>query len=252
MKSFLYKHFKTIFIAFTTIFALCSCDAVEDLFESPDKTPKPDINRGLVLYYNFDEGSAKDLTTNGFNGILQNSPEFITETPNQKGQAVFLNGFKENLINIPYNPLADSTNYSVSLWLKDFTSGEIIKSFDANGRNTELSLTALMERIFQFKVGRYDNYIYSFSNYNFSDIQQGNWHLITICLDTTIEELKLYVDGILVDKVGGVRAYEPRLIKLQIGSDSDTPNSFKIDNFRIYNRCITAEEVKIIYDTERQ
>lgn len=248
MKTFQLKNIKTICTVLISIFTFYSCDTTEE----QDKASRPDINKGLVLYYNFDDGTAKDLTINGYNGILQNSPEFTNETPNQKGQAVFLNGFKENFINIPYNPIADSTNYTVSLWLKDFTSGEIIKSFDSNGKDAELGLTAELERTFQFKVGKYDYYNYSFSNYNFSNIQQGSWHLITISLDSKLEELKLYIDGNLVDKVGGARTHEPKLIKLQIGSNSDNPNSFKIDNFRIYNRCISAEEVKMIYDVERQ
>lgn len=247
MKPFQNKCIKNICISLIAIFALYSCDTEEE-----NNTSKPDINRGLVLYYNFDDGTAKDLTTNGFNGTLQNAPEFTTETPNQKGQAVFLNGFKENFINIPYNPLGDSISYSMSLWIKDFTSGKITKSFNSNQEDAELTLSALLERNFQFKTGIYSSDINIFSNYNYSDIQQGSWHLITLCLNAPTKDLKLYIDGSLVDNSRVVRTNKPALIKFQIGSSSENANSFKLDNFRIYNRCISPEEVKMIYDTERQ
>lgn len=250
MRSFILKNIRLSFIILISISSLCNCDKKEDTFEPSGKFPGSDINKGLVLYYNFDNGTASDLTVNDFNGILQNNPEFITETPNQKGQAIFLNGFKENFINIPYNSLGDSISYTMSLWIKDFTSGEIIKSFDSYGKDAELCLSASMERNFQFKTGIYSSDIHTFSNYNFKDIQQGSWHLITICLDAQTKLLKLYIDGYLVDNSKVIRTNKPALIKLQIGSNSDNPNSFKIDNFRIYNRCITAEEVKLIYSTE--
>lgn len=232
------------------LLAITGCDAIDDIFEE-DNTQKPDINRGLVLYYTFDDGSANDVSGHSHNGNLQNNPEFISETPNQKGQAVFLNGFKEALINIPYNPIGDSISYSMSLWIKDFTSGDIIKSFDDRSREDALGFSATVERNFQARVS-YGNYGTStFSNYDYSNIQKEGWHLITVCANEKTDELKLYVDGILVDNVGN-RYIDPDLIKIQIGSSTESTNSFKIDNFRIYNRCLMAEEVKLIYETERQ
>ena len=68
-------------------------------------------------------------------------------------------------------------------------------------------------------------------------------------------EKKLYVDGKLVANCEGV--YDiPTSIKVQIGGDCDghyTSSSadMKLDNIRIYDRVLEAEEINTIYNIER-
>ena len=46
-------------------------------------------------------------------------------------------------------------------------------------------------------------------------------------------------------------AFNVYLQKFQIGSDSAGVSIFKFDNIRFYNRSLTSEEAKMIYDTEK-
>lgn len=52
------------------------------------------------------------------NGVALNEPEFTTDSPSGKGKALFLNAAKEQLVNIPYNPLKGKYSYSISFGSK--------------------------------------------------------------------------------------------------------------------------------------
>mgnify|MGYP002556523412 FL=1 len=68
-------------------------------------------------------------------------------------------------------------------------------------------------------------------------------------------EKKLYVDGKFVANCEG--SYDiPTSIKVQIGGDCDghyTSSSadMKLDNIRIYDRVLEAEEINTVYNIER-
>lgn len=245
MVNFFSKYILGITIA-GALFASCS------LFE--DDKNKPDPSRGLVTYYTFDNESADDISGKQCHGVLINNPKFITDSPNNKGKAIFINGIKEESVNIPYNLSADSTCYSTSFWLKDFTTGKIIASYDTKNYSAALEFVALAEsRNFQFRTAPYNSGLHIFSNYNYSPIQQGEWHHIAIVVseDETNRDLLLYIDGKLTDRQSW-RYSGSNAIKFQIGNNSEGIVSFKLDNFRLYNRSITQEEVKMIYNSEKK
>lgn len=234
-----------------------SCDSIEELFENFD------INEGLVFYSTFDAGSANNIMTEGspLNGVFVNSPQLIDDTPNGIGKSVLLNGFKEEAILIPGNPIGKSENFAMSLWIKDFSAGCIVHGIlpTYEDRFTRLSLIANEGKNFVF----YSDYVgscdHEFSNYSYSSIQDGKWHLLTISVKFEKEKLdrivQFYVDGVLIDiaSVGTTGAQERHLpIKIKIGSEDDVINNFKVDNFRLYNRSLDPKEVKMIYDFERK
>lgn len=241
---------KNIYLFIIGTMILSSCDKIEDMFGSDDK---PNIKKGLVLHYTFDDQNAEDLSGNNYDGAFVSAPTFVSDTPDNTGKAVFINGFKEDALNIPYNPVEDSCNYSVSMWLKDFAAGDIIKSVEgeSTGRLCALSLTAKDDRSFQFRTYTSSYDVYVFSEYNYSDIQEDGWHLITITVDGKLKkEMKLYVDGSLVDVTSISRSLSTGS-KFIIGGGVEPINSFKIDNLRLYNRCISSDEVKLIYSSEK-
>lgn len=233
------------------IFASCS------FFESKEEGYKDDPNRGLVMRYTFDNETAEDSSPKKCDGVLINNPNFISDTPNGIGKALFINGIKEQSVNIPYNPTADSTCYSMCFWLKDFTTGNIIASFNSYGNKSALNLVALVDnRNFQFNT-RHQDYkddgVSILSGYDYTSIQQGAWHHIAFVVskNETEKALSLYVDGVLTDKQGW-KYSESTAIRLQIGNNSKGNVSFKLDNFRLYNRSLTQKEVKMIYKSEKK
>lgn len=232
----------------------CTCVSCS-LFE--DEGYKDDPNRGLVMYYTFDNESAEDSSPKKCDGILINNPNFISDTPSGIGKALFINGIKEQSVNIPYNPTADSTCYSMCFWIKDFSTGNIIASFDSYNGRSACDLTALVEsRNFQFKTRSQDykgDGISILNGYDYTSIQQGAWHHIAFVVsqNETENALSLYVDGVLSDKQNW-RYSESTAIKFQLGNNSEGIVNFKMDNFRLYNRSLTKNEVKMIYNSEKK
>lgn len=234
-----------------------SCDSIEDIFEDFD------INKGLVFYSTFDNETANNTVSNGspLNGVFVNSPKLIDDTPNGVGKSVLLNGFKEEAILIPGNPIGKSENYAMSMWIKDFLAGCIVHGVlpTYEDRYTRLSFIADEHKNFVYYSDYVSHCDHVFTNYNYSSIQDGRWHLLTINVNFDKEKnnrtIQFYVDGVLIDNasVGTIGTEERHLpIKIKIGSEDDAINNFKVDNFRLYNRTLDPKEVKMIYDFERK
>jgi hypothetical protein len=82
----------------------------------------------------------------------------------------------------------------------------------------------------------------------------GEWHHYVVYLATNLTDSKLYIDGVLQTKnttlsSGSLSAYTQ---SLTIGSDRQVGgNSFegKIDEFAVYDRELTQDEITRMYNT---
>jgi hypothetical protein len=240
-------------------------------FMAADCLPLPSIDDGtdtgtdgvtdkepshLLAHYSF-ENSFDDVSGMGKNGVGLNDPSFITDTPSGKGFALKLNGFKDQYVNIPYQFFYDEKNYSISLWLKDFSIGVIISA--SGSRQTHYDFPKLMSTDnskFQF-FAKQDNsggdYTDEFS-LDFTSIQSNDWHHIVV----TCEEFgeydvicRLYVDGQLIDSIESGWT-ESSCQGMFIGGtkNGEYPNaiSAKYDEVRIYGCTLSASEIYYLYN----
>lgn len=243
--------------------------------DDPDNPDNPDqpgsgenVVAGLMAYYTFDNENADDATDNQMNGVLMNNPTFVDNTPNGKGKALFINGTKEQFVNIPHNPFKAKTSYSVSLWLKDFGAGVIFNAVCPSNKTYNVpGLLADSNGKFEFTTGYYDFYNSYLFSYSFKPLQDSQWHMVTlICTpneDTYTRSdciKKLYIDGKLIDTTDGnfdEGSNNGKATKIQIGGDGEgayknlTFGSMKIDNIRFYDRALSNQEIKAIYDYEK-
>lgn len=230
------------------VMSFYSCDIVDDFFEDEIDI---NINDGLIYYATFDDGSANNMIENSsLNGVFVNSPQLLEDTPNGLGKSVFFNSFKKQWMTIPGDPLqGESKNFAMSFWIKNFTTGNIIKGLE-NGTEVALSFEAESDGFFSFRTrdSFSQNGLYQFKGYMYSQLQDEKWHMLTVCSEFLDNDYKLilYVDGIFVDVMSRDR-YWMAPLKVQIGGS----NNFYFDNLRFYNRSLTADEVKKIYDVER-
>jgi len=242
-----------VLLAFTCIFSSCEEDDVEEA--------KKDLNKGLVGYYTFDNGDANDSSKNKFNGVLINAPEFVSGGSNGSGNALFLNGLKEQFMNIPYNPIKTATSYSISMWVKDFGSGVLLSAISSGHSNYDfpkLIANSDEKLALQTTYGTYTG-TDPFTFY-YRSLQNGSWHLITVVFQPDEEDYRyiksLYVDGKLVDSAETRRPDDSNCTKIQIGGNADGKmetftSSMKVDNIRLYDRALSAVEVEAIYVTEK-
>ena len=163
---------------------------------------------------------------------------------------------------------------SISFWGKDFNDGGIF--YMTSSHNDNMFTLSMNGGDLKFIVTRYNN------NYNYNStgsfmhpsLSDGQWHHIVLTSDfnkTTYSVITttLYVDGQAVDVITENANYFTdgetsnnsygSGVKFILGGEIELYRSvlnatnMSIDNFRVYDtRLLTPEEVKMIYDTERQ
>lgn len=113
---------------------LYSCSSTDDdeqepqpPIEIPDADELASIGVGLVAYYTFDDETGDDSSSNHYDAVLINHPDMISDTPSNKGKAVYLRQVEKQYINIPYQ-LFKNTTYSASMWIKDFGAGILLSA----------------------------------------------------------------------------------------------------------------------------
>jgi hypothetical protein len=227
-----------------------------------DVTPPAPIstNRGLLAFYSFDENNADDMTGNNYHGTLSGG-SFITDTPNGKGKALSLKA--KEFVNIAYNPLADKTAQTVSMWIKDFNVGTLLKL--QNNQNVYTPTFFISENM---KLACYYNYTKSSvceASTNMNSYQDGQWTMVTLVVSKTglngngaTGTMTFYVNGRRIDSVEKVSVSTKGTAMsigglIMYGSQELYWNSaFKVDNVRIHGVALTDDEVAAIYEAEKE
>ena len=217
------------------------------------------VPAGLLLYYTFDNGDVSDATEMELDGQTVGNPSFLDgNTPNGAGKSIFLNGSKSQYISIPYNLFKGYSNYSISLWLKDFSEGSIISGISSSDPEyrcyPRLHFTA--DGKFAFQTC-YNYYKYIADQCSFSapcaSLQSGTWHHIVVTCNKNTQ--KLYIDGVLTDSMSKTwQDIGDYITKVQIGGNGDGkfPVSFtgKVDNVSIYLTFLLDNQIKYLYDNK--
>ncbi len=201
-----------------------------------------DITDGLVGYYPF-ESNANDASGNGHNGTLVGDPSFVTGAV---GQAIELDG-DEDAVDIGTSSAYNLTTFSICAWVNPVTdaSGYIL------GKKGSFSAGIFLEMKFQGAIwigGHWVQYHSSDSNPR-PPIPADQWsHL---CVTYGDGAMTFYVDGQQVNSYAITATPDQTSDAVFIGKEYDTSagNYFEgaLDEVRLYNRVLTANEVAGIY-----
>jgi len=217
---------------------------------------------GLKLYYTFDDGDCSDATDYENDGIAVNNPTYITDTPNGSGKAIFINGDKEQYININFNAFKGLSSYSVCFWINDFTTGAVFTginpAYDVGYQQNMHWPKMMMRNDGKISFDAYGE-LYDYNDncpkfaYSYTPIQSSGWHHVSLTFDGSISYL--YIDGILKDNLNLRWRNPSNITKINIGGNLNgsvsVSASMRLDNFRIYSRCLTKDDVKDIYEAEK-
>ena len=221
------------------------------------------LTEGLVLNYTF-SGDANDGTSNGNDGNSNN----VTLTKDRFGEdnsAMYFDG-SNSYIQVPF---------SESLQIKeDITLSAWVKRSDDNNDWTHFIIRAPGE-YYEMRVERRDNnnndnsqfHPYgraaaSYSTISSTNIDNDKWVMLTFTSESTknsngdytsSKSFKFYIDGELQSSSSytGNRYDLSTNENLMIGSSSNGNNnnfSGSMDEIRIYNKALTAQEISILYD----
>lgn len=212
-----------------------------------------DVTRGLLCYYNFDDGTAKNAKGGTNNGVLNGTmSSYITDTPNGRGQALSL--VNREFVRIPRNVVAGLGAFSVSLWAKDFGQGMLYGSTFTDDlyygsprifiNNSDYFMACGTEEIFDAGI----NLGVSSINY-----QSSGWHMITATFGS--QKINLYIDGSLVATASHYNKTMGRsttnLTTIGGYANGVQSVSMKVDNVRVYSTTLTEDEVAKLYQYEK-
>jgi hypothetical protein len=220
------------------------------------------VSDGLVAYYPFN-GNAKDESGNG-NDLVNNGVALTKGIKGTENSAFKFDG--DSFMQASDSETLQLVDFTVSMWIKPepWTNNTalLMKDEHAGGQNYGLWLNnptgnSVNNPVVQF----YSNSPKAGGGYIGDGVHQEkpvSTETFTMVIGTFSEnKLNLYVNGIkAVTKETSIKP-EPSKRPLFIGYDGGFQggryNKFKgvMDNVRIYNRALSAEEVKALYDLEK-
>ena len=193
---------------------------------------------GLVAYYPFDG----DLVDHS--GNVNNSTNYgATFVQGYKGQALCFDGVR-NFVSAPVNINPDvMPQMTMIAWARsNSTSKGWVISHDNGGYDRTLTIDT--------RGGGPGWSAFSGSKgvLGYSPVTIGEWTFVAAVYDQDAETVKLYVNGALIEE--GEGKLGPGWEQIQIGSNPSYGRYFSgtIDEVRIYNRTLSAEELKALYE----
>ncbi|MDF1498678.1 MAG: hypothetical protein P1P85_05015 [Patescibacteria group bacterium] len=228
--------------------------------------PASCMDYGLVGSWGFDEGAgtmAYDSSDEGNDGTLTNSPKWTTDSPSKgsgrQGGSLKFDGVDDYITS---NFQFSIFNFqSISNWInfQTLATGKPIIGKWGNSQNAILLKTDDTNSD-EFKICVASGLTDDCANYGVTadaNIVASAWYNIQIVYDGTqsanADKLKLYLNG--AQKTLSFTGTIPSTLQnstgaLEIGGDSDLASyvNAKIDDVRIYNRALSAEEVRYHYN----
>ena len=198
---------------------------------------------GLVGYWPFD-GNAIDASGNGNNGVV-NGATLTSDRNNSPNSAYSFDG-DTDYIDIENSQELELTgsDYSISLWTYFNSTGSDLISKRDFTNNGGYSLTTNSTEYLMWHWG--DDNTGPLSSYSFSE-----WINVTIVYADNLQELKLYVNGILQNTTP-LQSVETNSGKMRFGGDAELNTYWHngmMDDIGIWNRTLTQQEITDLYDS---
>ncbi len=209
------------------------------------------LKQGLVGWWTFDEGSgtiANDLSGNGNNGTLYNGPQWVD---GKVGKALSFDGVDDWVEVLHSGSLAMNRAISICAWVVPYPSQTMIR------KNYN-------DYLFEWGLGNSNNpgttpqwfLLTSAGNsyiYGNSPLTEGKWYFVCGVYDSDKQIQEIYVNGSVYPssgtKVWGI--INNLASYLRIGNWSNEIFKGTIDEVRIYNRALSADEIKTLYEATR-
>lgn len=263
-------------------------DEIERLYQigAPSKvgttpTGNANLKNGLVGHWTFDgndvawsANKALDKSGQGNHGTITNMSTTSSPVLGRLGQALnFRNS--ADYINISDSASLDiPSSFTVSTWvnLTSYPAAADVYGIVSKGGNGETAalnhnyLLVIDNNIFNGApgLGAVATIVYedsSGTNYDAyfdittSNFPLGNWHHVVGIFDDTANTLNVYVDGVKgVADNGATAAPNQSNQAIRVADPQTSTTSFfdgKIDDVRIYNRALSVDEIKQLYNLGR-
>ncbi len=221
----------------------------------PIVVPTDPGSNGLVLHYEM-ENSVADTSGSGLNGTAQGSPVYV-DSLSGLGQALEFDGV-EDYVEVPIgNKITGWSDSTFSIWVNinpDNTTSNWMRAFDFGSADTtnlflcpRTGTNGAVRTAIRVPSKNNGNEVGVTSSATLSD----GWHHVACVFDNDANTLTLYVDGWSAGSV------ETDIRPMDLGVttnnwlgqsqyDADSLYDGLLDEFRIYNRALSAGEVRYL------
>lgn len=224
-----------------------------------------DLESGLVGHWTFDGEDVdlslsslqiRDRSGSGNHATINNSYKMKRLTSGVLGQAYYLEGIVDHCVNIPHNDSLSILNNNKT-WALWFRTGGSTRSglFRKSGG---VNLNGILCDINGADVGRVRCYVNdnSLSSKTVSSplgqsYNNNTWHHMTATLDQSAQLFKLFINGVEVSSTSTATLSflaESSQGFLGVTNSIAGPLLGSLDDVRIYNRALSAAEVKRLYE----
>ncbi|WP_030665322.1 family 43 glycosylhydrolase [Streptomyces cellulosae] len=214
----------------------------------------PDVPADLVLHYGFDEtgGSiARDSSGHGYHGTYVGTPAFGTGV--EGGSFKMSGGTSSPYVKIPNGVLKGADSVTVSTYAK-WKGGDSFQWLFGLGPDSDKYLFATPSNGGSSLYAAITKASWSAESKLTagSQLTPGEWKHVTVTLDGSTGTMVLYVDGVEAARATGVTAKPSELYDASkdrsgyIGRSLYSADPYfggEVDDFRVYNRALTAAEV---------
>jgi len=222
-----------------------------------------DINTGLIAYYNFDDSTATDVTGNGYDGILDDDPEFIDANCGAAWMPDGINDEIEITGNLDDLMFANQS-MSFSIWLQVTDNVNQSRVYVYLGRDATISNNSEMflakdrsgnnsGRIYMC-VAHHGGYLSeAFSILSGEDLPKNTWMHVVGVVDYEEQDVRLYINGEFQDNSGGLVDYDLSTgnsdFRAHIGAyEHNYFQNGPMDEVRIYNYALGEVEIQELYE----
>ncbi len=205
-----------------------------------------------ILYYDFED--EEDKSGNFYSAQLSSSAAFAQGALG--GKALELTGNSESFVTIPSEAMVGLSDYTVSAWIKTDVTDNTQRVFDFGTDNQRyMFLTPYYSQGVVRGAITAGSHEYEQGISVEKAVPTGTWTHIVMMSEG--ETMRLYIDSILVGEVENVHL-DPYEIAYTIPYcyigksmwSGDRYFNGMIDEFRIYDRAITDEEVIELYELD--
>jgi hypothetical protein len=199
------------------------------------------LKRGLVLWLKLDEGSgttAADSSGKGNSGTLVNGPTWVD---GKLGKALSFDGVDDYVTTGNDAGLGNTNRITISLWFYANNISGLNRNLVSKNPGFQFSI---------FSNGQVQNSIHNgtqWYEFNGATITTNNWYYLTMTWDGIACTHKIYINGALTNTFSGACNNMATGGSIRIGSDFGEHVNGTIDEVRIYNRALTAEEIQALY-----
>ena len=208
---------------------------------------------GLILRYKFDEGSGTTITDSVGNHTVTGHSGATWTSSGKSGSALAINGTSgrnfqpSNQGDLHFNPRVDS--FTVSVWVRTTDTGTYKTIFDKNDGtgSSYRAWTTTVNNIEAYSGGTAK----TVSAAGPPAITDGNWHLVTLVNFNRSGTwyFRIYYDNgtAFSEMPSGTNANTGLLRVGGLAASGGNSWSGQLDDFRIYNRALSATEVGELY-----